>query len=161
MATKVSKKVIAATLRTMDSTKIYALFAHIHGWVPERRDVYDFIRNNAPSMKVYRKAYYLTWPNKHALDRNDVETACIRKHGFWKGDARKQVVDKLKRECQDVTSPYAKRPMLGHTGLYFCSPVYGHQDYNKARMIDIKGNERFCELVIKYGDKFFGPVYDK
>lgn len=28
------------------------------------------------------------------------------------------------------------------------------------RSIPIKGNERFCALVIAYADKFFGPIYD-
>lgn len=61
---------------------------------------------------------------------------------------------------EDPASPYAKRPMYGHTHPYFCSLVYGHQDYNKRRSIPIKGNERFCALVIAYADKFFGPIYD-
>ena len=157
----ITKKAIKAVLRTQDPTAIYRLYHQLYGIIPDRMHVYHFIRNYAPSMKVYRKAYWLTFPNKHAMERHDIETACIRKHGFWKGNERKHVVDMLKRECQDVTSNYAKRPMMGHTGLYFCSPVYGHQDYNKRRMMDVKGNERFCELVIKYGDKHFSPVYDK
>ena len=157
----ITKKEIENTLRTLDSTKIYALFARIHGWVPERRDVYDFIRNYAPSMKVYRKAYALTWPQKHSLERNEIESRILRRHGFYKGAQRHNVVDMLRREIQDVTSPYAKRPMYGNTGLYFCAPLYGHDDYNKRRMIDLKGNERFCELVVSIGDRYFGPVYDK
>lgn len=158
---RTTKREIARVLRTLDSTKIYALFARIHGCVIDRMDVYNFIRSNAPSVKVYRMACELTWPKKHEKYRYGVEMACVRKHGFYRGDARKCVVDMLKQEIQDVFSPYAKRPMMGHTGLYFCSPVYGHHDYNKARMIDIEGNERFCELVVRYGDKFFSPVYDK
>lgn len=157
----ITKKEIASVLRTMDSTKIYSLCARIWGFIPDRRAVYDFIKNNAPSIRVARKAYYLTYPNKHSMERYSIESTCIHRHGLYKGDERHNVVKKLRRECQDVTSPYAKRPMMGHTHLYFCSPVYGHSDYNKARMIPIEGNERFCELVIRYADKFFGPVYDK
>jgi hypothetical protein len=44
---------------------------------------------------------------------------------------------------------YTKVPMMGHTWLYACSPIYGHSDYNKARMIEIKGNERYCALLIQ------------
>ena len=53
------------------------------------------------------------------------------------------------------------RPMMGRTYLYFCSPIYGHDDYNKVREIPIAGNERFCELLIKYADKYFAPIYGK
>ena len=156
----ISKKEIERTLRSMDSTKIFALYHRICRIIPDRMHVYHFIRNYAPSQRVYRAAYKLAYSNKHAFRRNDIDTECVKRHGFYHGNLRQQVVDALKRECQNVTSNYAKRPMMGHTWLYFCSPVYGHSDYNKARMIPIKGNERFCELVIKYSDKFFGPVYD-
>ena len=157
----ISKKNIETILRTQDATQIFRLFHQIHGMIPARSDVYHFIRNYAPSMRVYRQAYRLAYSNKHSEERLQIEIACLKRHGFYKGNARQQVVDALKRECQDVTSNYAKRPMMGHTHLYFCSPVYGHSDYNKRRMIAIEGNERFCELVIRYADKFFGPVYDK
>lgn len=156
----ISKKHIEATLRTLDSTKIFALYKRIYGNV-DRSGIYNFIHEFAPSQRVYYKAYDTAYSHKHAFRRNDIETECIKRHGFFRGDLRQQTVEKLKHEVQDVTSPYAKRPMMGHTHLYFCSPVYGHSDYNKARMIPIEGNERFCELVIRYADKFFGPVYDK
>lgn len=50
-------------------------------------------------------------------------------------------------------SPYAKRPIYGYTHIYFCSPVYGHKDYNKWRSIPIKGNERFCEILVNVGKR--------
>lgn len=155
----ISKKEIERTLRTMDSTKIFALCHRIYGRT-NRHEIYNFIHEFAPSQRVYYAAYKLAYSHKHDFRRNDIDTECVKRHGFYHGNLRQQVVDALKRECQDVTSNYAKRPMMGHTWLYFCSPVYGHSDYNKRRMIPIKGNERFCELVIKYADKFFGPVYD-
>lgn len=157
---QISKKEIERTLRTMDSTKIFALYHRICGIIPDRMHVYHFIRNYAPSQRVYRKAYDLAYNNKHAIQRNNIATECLKRHGLYRANLRQQVVDALKRECQDVTSNYAKRPMMGQTHLYFCSPVYGHSDYNKTRMIPIDGNERFCELVIRYADKFFGPIYD-
>lgn len=155
----ITKKHIAEVLRTQDSTKIYALYKRIYGNV-KKSGIHDFIHEYAPTQCIYHMAYELAYNNKHQIRRGSIESTCIIRHGFYKGDARKDVVDLLKRECQDVKSPYAKRPMMGYTHLYFCSPVYGHSDYNKACMIPIKGNERFCELVIKYADKFFAPVYD-
>ncbi len=155
----ISKKEIVSTLRTLDSTKIFALYHRIYGQV-DRTGIYNFIHEYAPSRRVYFNAYKLAHSHKHANRRNDIVTECVKRHGFYRGNLRQQTVEALKRECQDVNSNYAKRPMMGNTWLYFCSPVYGHSDYNKRRMIPIKGNERFCELVIKYADRFFGPVYD-
>ena len=157
---QISKKEIERTLRTMDSTKIFALYHRIYGKIEHRHFVYEFIRAFAPSQRVCRAAYKLAFSPKHDSRRSAIDTECRKRHGIYHGDLRQQVVDALKRECQDVTSNYAKRPMMGHTWLYFCSPVYGHSDYNKWRALPIKGNERFCELVIRYADKFFGPIYD-
>lgn len=155
----ISKKEIQSTLRTLDSTKIFALYHRIYGRV-DRQEILNFIKEFAPSQRVYRMAYKLAYSHKHSFRRNDIDTECVKRHGFYHGNLRQQVVDALKHECQDVTSNYAKRPMMGETWLYFCSPIYGHNDYNKRRMIPIQGNERFCELVIKYANKFFAPVYD-
>lgn len=44
---------------------------------------------------------------------------------------------------------YQKIAMYGHTWLYLCSPIYGHADYNKARILPIKGHEKECEWLIK------------
>lgn len=49
---------------------------------------------------------------------------------------------------------YTKRPVLGINHLYFCSPVYGHKDYNKYVMLPIKGNEKFCNLMVALADKY-------
>ena len=157
----ITKKEIERILRTEDSTQIYKLFARIHGWVPERRDVYDFICNYAPSIRVYRNAFAITWPQKHTLERLEIEKECISRHGFYTGAQRHNVADMLRREIMEVGSRYAKRPMLGNTHLYFCSPIYGHDDYNKRRMMPIAGNERFCTLVIKIADRYFTPIYHK
>lgn len=152
---KITKKEIERVLRTLDSTQIFRMFHRIHGVIPSRMDVYYFIQNNAPSMRVYRSAYRIAFNPKNQDRRILIERECILRHGLYQGDARKWVVDYLKEQCQNPSSNYAKRPMMGHTHLYFCSPVYGHRDYNKRRALPIEGNERFCQLVIKYADKYF------
>lgn len=150
----ISKKEIQNVLRTMEPTKIFALHHRMFGNV-NRSEVYRFIREFAPTNKVRTNAYNLAHSNKHAEYRLMVERTCIHRHGFFTGDLRKYTVDALKEECTRERDNYSKFPMLGHTHLYFCSPVYGHSDYNKRRMIEIKGNERFCDLVIRYANKHF------
>ncbi len=156
----ISKKEIAKGLRTMDPTQIFRMYHRIYGHI-DRKGVHKFIKNFATSERVRRAAYGIAYSTKNAERRNAIEFECIKRHGFFHGNDRKNVIDMLKRECADVVSSYAKRPMYGVSHLYFCSPLYGHQDYNKRRMIKIDGNERFCELVINYANKFFSPVYDK
>lgn len=53
----------------------------------------------------------------------------------------------LRRLLTENPSNYTNVPMMGHTHLYFCSPSYGHADYNKVRACNIEGNENFCEKV--------------
>lgn len=79
-----------------------------------------------------------------------------RRHEWLKvyHSEKHQVIAALKKFMSDPTSNYAKQPMYGFTHLYFCSPVYGHRDYNKWQAIPIKGNERFCELIVKLGYKY-------
>ena len=79
-----------------------------------------------------------------------------RRHEWCKvyHSEKHQIIAALKKFIADPTSNYAKKPMYGFTHLYFCSPVYGHRDYNKWQAIPIKGNERFCELIVKLGEKY-------
>lgn len=51
---------------------------------------------------------------------------------------------------------YQKIAMYGHTWLYLCSPIYGHSDYNKSRLMPIKGNEKACEFLIRVSDHVAG-----
>lgn len=48
---------------------------------------------------------------------------------------------------------YQKVVMYGHTYLYLCSPLFGHTDYNKSRLMPIKGNERECEFLMKVSNR--------
>ena len=65
------------------------------------------------------------------------------------------IISYFKEQMIHPKSPYAKIPMYGHTHLYFCSPDYGHFDYNKWCACKIKGNERFCETLIKIAAKIW------
>lgn len=186
----ISKKHIANVIKSMDVTRICKLYKEFHGYVPteerptplaistgnhnETRQIYYTCMNVydvrrwaeqfVTSQKAGRQLYYL-FMNKNVQRwayRSDVEeTASHSRHGVCEPLRKQYIVEYLKKQCLDPESNYAKRPMLGYTHLYFCSPVYGHSDYNKWRALPIKGNERFCELVIKYADRFFGPIYDK
>lgn len=167
---KVTTKEIVKTLRTYDTTKICKLYKRIFGEVPtEKRGtenwsitcldggkVYDWAKDFATSRKMDRCLYGSLSRAAHHWGYSSYDMdAVYSKHGYYAPTLKQHIVDELLKNCADPTSNYAKRPMYGHTHLYFCSPVYGHADYNKWRAIPIKGNERFCELVVKYADRFF------
>ena len=143
MRAKVSKKEIKQVLRSLDKTAIFRLYARINRNV-DRFGLYQFIQEYAPSKRVANMAYTLAYDTHHNNVPYDLMTQ------------KQKVVEYLKEQIKDVTSPYAKQPMWGNTHLYFCSPVYGHHDYNKWAALPINGNERFCELIIAIGKKYFG-----
>jgi hypothetical protein len=151
---KITKKYIKEVLRTEDVTKIFHLFFQIHGYI-DRNEMLDFIRENAPLKRIQREAYDIVYLTANRYRRYSLDATLIRRHGIYDGDKKHHIIAYLKEQCADPTSPYAKRPMYGYTHLYFCSPIYGHSDYNKWRTIEIKGNEKFCEKLIAYADKYF------
>lgn len=154
----ISKKYIQTVLRTMDSTQIFRIVHIIYGGKVERKQVYDFIHEFAPSIKVYDHAYKIAYNNKHDLLR----CSCRNKYGFQfqKDNEKHIIIESLKDEIKHQGTPYSKVPLMGHTHLYFCSPVYGHSDYNKWRACEIKGNERFCELIISVAKKCIANYND-
>ena len=159
-AKRITKKEIQAVLRTLDVTAIYRLYYKIYGRV-SAYGVYDFVKQYAPSASVRIAAGRIAFCTKNMDKRMCCDNYVRRNNGTYRGNDLIEAVDYVKRQCAEAGSRYAKRPMLGKTHLYFCSPVYGHNDYNKVRSIPIAGNERFCELLIKYADKYFAPIYGK
>lgn len=153
---KITKKHIESVLRTMDSTKIYELVFNVLRKKPSRLDVMTFIDENAPSKKVANKAYSIAYNHKHNNERFGYmlkNTKPMPKYAQYN-----RIVDFLKENIKMIGGDkenYMKRPMLGHTHLYFCSPVYGFHDYNKWCAIEIKGNEEFCNKVVELGNKYF------
>lgn len=152
---RITKKEIQAVLRSLDVTAIYRLHYRLYGTV-SAWGVLDFVKQYAPSDRVRIAAARIAF-----CPKNMAKSMCCNNYGIYHGNDLIEAVNYVKQQCATAGSSYAKRPMLGKTHLYFCSPVYGHDDYNKIRSIPIAGNERFCELIIKYADKYFAPIYGK
>ena len=149
---RVTKKEIARVLRTLDRTAIFNLYHRIYGRISRvtRSLIVDFIKTNAPSAKVANAAYNIVF----CPDRN-TEVCYKGVHGHFEPTPRQEVTQFLLEQCKNPTSAYAKKPILGHTHLYFASPAFGHKDYNRWRALPIAGNEAFCDAVIKYAQRFF------
>jgi len=147
---KASKKHIQETLRSLNTTEIFRLYKSIYGEI-NRSKLYDFIRYYAPTESIAKSAYAIAYGRKPSYYsyRN------WGTHGIYEPLPLQNIVNHLMEWCKDPASPYAKKPMLGHTHLYFCSPEYGHKDYNKWAALPIAGNERFCETAIRYAERYF------
>lgn len=165
---KTTKKYITSEIKSFDVTRICKVYKQVHGEVPtvtfevngksfKRLDyikVYKWSAEYVNSARADRRLYGLLSNAPHYFKVPSCDNGFV--YGNDIEPLRKQyIVDYLKEQCKNPTSKYAKKPMLGHTHLYFCSPVYGHSDYNKWRALPIEGNEAFCEAVIKYANKFF------
>jgi hypothetical protein len=150
---KITKKEIAATLRTLDRTQIFRLFKAVNGGNEiDRSALSDFIVANAPTKKVRKAAYDIAYypSNPHHHYSEDYKG----KHGFFEPLPRQKAVEYTMKQLQDPASSYSKFPIMGHTHLYFASIAYGHRDYNKWRSVKIEGNEKFCDMLIAYVNKF-------
>ena len=159
----ITKKHIQEIIRTQDVTRIYQLYVIITGERPDHFKVSKFCEDLAPTIKLRKWVRNNWWNvrNKHTIERNNVDNQCFRRDGGYAATPKfikNRIVAYMKEQCQNVESKYAKRPVKGYTHLYFCSPKYGLTDYNKWRAIKIEGNERFCDLLEKYADKYFGPI---
>lgn len=161
---KLTKKYIQSVMRTMDATQIYRVFCQYMGTKSVgkrgckygRPDVYKFIKEFAPTLKIRSKAYNIAYGG---IYRNDVyvhSTDAICKNiEFYDANVRHFALAMFRDEVNRPFDAYTKRPVMGETHLYFVSPTYGFDDYNKRIMMPIEGNERFCELIVRMGDKVF------
>lgn len=150
----ITKKHIEAVLRTMDSTQIFRIVHVIYGGKVEQSQVYHFIKDFAPTNKVADASYHIAYfGKKKAQDRIIAESHT----GFLFDEANEKhiVMEHFREELRRGFDNYTKRPIMGHTHLYWASPFYGHHDYNKSRVLPIEGNERFCELICRLADKYF------
>ena len=147
----ISKKRIQQVLRTLDRTAIFRLTKTIYGDA-ERLHVYDLVRLYGPTQKIRSLARDIAYFNER---RHDLVTS-VKRHLEYQNDNKYHIAMAWFRYfVKKPNSPYAKRPIIGKTNLYFASPIYLHDDYNKWRCMPIAGNERFCETICKLADKYF------
>lgn len=147
----ITKKNIQSVLRTMDATQIFRIVHIIYGGKVERKQVYDFIHEYAPTNRIYDAAYRLAYPIK----LREVWDEARKAIAFQQANQKHIAIECLRENIARGLDGYTKRPIMGNTHLYFASPVYLHSDYNKWQSVEIKGNEKFCETICRLADKYF------
>ena len=150
----ISKKNIQSVIRTMDATRIFRLVHIIYGGKVERKQVYDFIREFAPSTYVFDKAYIIVYTSDMKSSKEQVAEARAA-IAFKSANQKHIAIQCLRENIARGIDNYSKRPIMGREHLWFASPVYRLNDYNKWRSVEIKGNERFCETICRLADKYF------
>lgn len=155
---KFTKTAFRAALKADDQTEIWHLTAIKIGRKPTKKEVCDLIEEVADTVRDKRKAYKMAFHSMRKQCIQSAETMAWYRRGAYGqyGDShyRKEALIMLRRLLTEEHGNYTKVPMMGHTHLYFCSPSYGHADYNKVRTCNIEGNEEFVNKIVKIGEKF-------
>lgn len=156
--TKFSKKAFRKALKENDQTRVWYLTAIKLGRTPQKKEVYDLIREIALSAKDIGKAYYMAYTSNRKRKFLAIAEIAWYNRGAYaqctNAYYRSIAIDMLRKLITEENGNYTKVPMLGFTHLYFCSPAYGHSDYNKVRTCLIEGNEDFCSKIIEIAEKF-------
>ena len=155
---KFTKKAFRAAIKANNQTEVWHLTAVKFGRTPTRNEVYDLIKEVASTIRDERKAYSMSYNSQRKQRNEAAEIMAWSKRGAYGqyGDSHYRAVAliMLRRLLTEDHSNYTKVPIIGHTHLYFCSPSYGHADYNKICTCSIEGNEEFVNKIVKIGEKF-------
>jgi hypothetical protein len=145
---KIKKTEIRNAIKNCDLTKMY-YYAHIL----KLDSVYTLI-NQSACAKKYKDNAYLSVAfakGRHRVGEEDIIGA--------KEFVYKQLFNEMKRGY----SNYTKLPMVGFTRLYFCSPSYGHKDYNKyhTNVQLIPQNQEFVNKIIDLSNRWLMKQINK
>ena len=148
---KFTKKAFRAALKANDQTEVWRLVSLEIGSKPTRTQVYNAVvelstTSEITTMRRARKMAYGEGAKKR-MAQNACIASWAKRGGMRQYSQKTEALAMLRRLLTENPSNYTKVPMMGHTHLYFCSPSYGHADYNKVRTCAIEGNEVFCEKV--------------
>lgn len=146
---KLNKSHIRQVLRTCDRTLIFRLFFKYYGYI-DRNTIYDFIIKFSPNKRVRSLAYYIAFESPHRY----IENCYKGPHGYFSPLPLSHVINYVKSMLKRKFDNYSKIPVLGKTHLYFAHPIFLHSDYNKVRLIEIKGNEKLIQIIFSLFNKY-------
>ena len=153
----ISKKRIQQVLHTMDRTQIFRLYKKKYGNI-DRSGIYDFINKFAPNNRVYHAAFNLAFrkdEHDYSMDQDGKSWQYTQENKYH------IAMQWFRYYIKNINSPYTKRPIIHGSYLFFVSPIYGMDDYNRWKCMPIAGNERFCETICKLADEYFHTINNK
>lgn len=159
MKTKFTLKAFRTAIKDMDRTKVWQLAAiKLNMRKPDWLKVCNLAEEASTSKKMKKLAWSLTFTYTNQEKRAKFDSQIFINRGGYKqytdSHYRNIALQMLRRLLTEEPSNYTKIPIMGHTNLYFCSPVYGHHDYNKVLTCKIEGNEDFVKKIIDIGERW-------
>lgn len=135
----ITKKQIKNELRTLNTTNIFrvAKLAGIN--VSNMSNLYKFILDNAPSNKVFKKAFSLSYGANYSK-----KSLCTKNTQSKISMAIRYAI----KQKKSGKSNYSKILVVGNSNIYWCSPVYLHSDYNKSTALENNEKNRNLALTI-------------
>ena len=153
-----TKTAFRAALKANDQTEVWRLVSLKIGSKPTRTQVYNAVvelstTSELTTMRRARKMAYGEGAKKR-MAQNACMASWAKRGGMRQYSQKTEALAMLRRLLTEKPSNYTKVPMMGYTHLYFCSPSYGHADYNKVSTCSIEGNEEFVNKIVKIGKNF-------
>lgn len=152
---KVTKKQIRSTLRALNRTEIFRLYAQSFGEV-RRSCLYEWIMSNAPSERIRKSAYSIAYGSDRQGERYPGERK--RSFEFYQANPRHCAMGIVRAEFRRGLDKYTRIPYFENNKLRFCNYRYGLSDYNGYVLLYVRDNERFCELLYRVARRYFGLV---
>lgn len=174
-AKKFTKKAFRLAIRQFNQTMVWYLASLKFGRTPNRNEVYELVHEIADTVRGYKRAYTLAYghveDSRYAKNYAADNTAFYKRSrnlsatlDFQRGEALKM----LRRLATEDVTGYTKVPLFGFHHLYFCSPSYGHRDYNKVRTCVLNGplaNDKngnrydqqaaWCDKILDLGKRIY------
>lgn len=148
----ISKKTIIAAIRRGEPTEIFRLCFLLNGEVSQK-SVCELIRKYAPSQKIKNTAYDIAYRSAHNMQPIS-SNELLRDAEYYEANKIHMIVNRLRYYMNGIKDSYTKAPILIEGQLFWASPIYGSQDYNKSFICDYQGNEKLCNLLVKLGEKY-------
>lgn len=182
---KFTKKAIIAELKVIykaqDRTALFMFYHELTGkhgestsWNAPMRNLFESFCTSEKMRRVISALCETKWLKEvrnNNYDRAHLEFYGERPHPGIAEITRRErdsALKMLRRLYEEPVTNYTKVPMFGMTHLYFCSPSYGHKDYNKVRTcllngplaIDSNGNRydpqaSWCSKVVELGNRIY------
>jgi len=156
---KFTLKAFRAAIKAFNKTEVWHLAAIKLGHTPTPCELGHLIEQSATTQKMltYKCGLVNQSSERSEFRRKAESDAFIRRGGYRQfGTTHYKAValECLRELLTNPVSSYTKVPMKGHTHLYFCSPVYGHRDYNKVMTCELNGNEAFVTQILNLANRF-------
>ena len=173
---KFTKTAFRSAFKDDNQTLVWKLTFLKLGHTPTKKDVYSLIGEivNPQSSKLINKAWAIAYSSyRKSKVEFDLAFYWNVRGAFHQYDIhyyREKALKMLRRLYTEPLTNYTKIANFGHTHLYFCSPIYGHGDYNKVCTCPLNGplatdkngnrydpQAAWCDKVLDLSNR----IYDK